>query len=146
MRMRVGLALFALSVMVVSGAGVAVSQDDPIAARQQLMKNNGAAMGALNAMVKGDAPFDAAAAKAAFQTLVDDMTVFPTLFPDGSDTGDTKAGPAIWSDRAGFEAASAKLATDAAAAAASVTTLDEPKAAFPTVGGNCGACHQKYRS
>lgn len=145
MRIAVGLVLAALAVSFV-GTGAAVSQDDPIAARQALMKKNGAAAGALNGMVKGDTAFDVAAAKAALATIAEDMTVFPTLFPDGSDTGDTKAGPAIWSDRAGFEAASAALRDTAAAAAESVTTLEELQAVFPQIGGACGACHQKYRS
>jgi cytochrome c556 len=145
MRIAVGLVLAALAVGFV-GTGVAVSQDDPIAARQALMKKNGAQAGILNGMVKGDTAFDATAAKAALATIAEDMAIFPTLFPDGSDTGDTKAGPAIWSDRAGFEAASAALQQTAASAAESVTTLEELQAVFPQIGGACGACHQQYRS
>jgi cytochrome c556 len=73
-------------------------------------------------------------------------SAFPFFFPDDSKTGDTKAGPAIWEDRAGFEAAAAKLATDAKAAAeASKGGLDAFKAAFGAAAGNCKACHDEYR-
>src|SRR5487761_2715394 len=41
------------------------------------------------------------------------IRVFPSLFPPGSDKGKTKALPAIWSDRSGFEKAAANLATAA---------------------------------
>lgn len=146
MRIKVGLALALVGALVgAAGVGIAIGQDDPIAARQALMKSNGAQAGALNGMVKGDTPFDAAAAKAAFETIAQNMATFPTLFPAGSDTGNTKASPAIWTDMAGFQAAAAKLATDATAAAASVNTLEDLQASFATIGGDCGACHQKYR-
>jgi len=145
MRMAVGLVFAALTVGFV-GTGIAVGQDDPIAARQALMKTNGAQAGILNGMVRGQTTFDAAAAKAALATIAEDMTIFPTLFPDGSDTGDTKAGPAIWTDRAGFEAEAAALQATAASAAESVNTLQDLEAAFPQIGASCGSCHQKYRS
>jgi cytochrome c556 len=110
------------------------------------MKKNGAQAGILNGMVRGQTAFDAAAAKAALATIAEDMAAFPTLFPEGSDTGDTKAGPAIWSDRAGFEAAAAALQASAASAAESVTTLEQLQAVFTEIGASCGSCHQKYRS
>lgn len=142
MRMKVGLALAAA--LVVAVAGTAMGQDDPIAAREALMKQNGAALGALNAMIKGETPFDSAAAKTAFDTVASDMETFVTLFPEGSQGG--KAGPAIWSDRAGFEAAVAKIIADAKAASAATGTIEEVQAGFGAVAANCGACHKKYRS
>lgn len=145
MRMAVGLVFAALAVGFV-GTGIAVGQDDPIAARQALMKTNGAQAGILNGMVRGQTEFDAAAAKAALATIAEDMTIFPTLFPDGSDTGDTKAGSAIWTDRAGFEAEAAALQATAASAAESLSTLQDLEAVFPQIGAACGSCHQKYRS
>ncbi len=143
MRMRLSVASIAL--IALAAGTTAFAQSDAIAQRQALMKSNGAQAGALNKMVKGEVPFDAAAAKTALETIAKNITTFPTLFPEGSNVGETKAGPAIWTDKAGFEAAAAKLAADATAAAASATTLDALKAAFPMVGGDCGACHQKYR-
>src|SRR5256885_253443 len=54
---------------------------------------------------------------------------FPSLFPPGSDKGhDTKALPAVWSDRAGFEKAASNLSEEAAKLAAAAKADD--KAAF----------------
>jgi cytochrome c556 len=76
------------------------------------------------------------------------MGVFVQEFPPGSDKGNTKALPAVWSDRQGFEAkakdfqaAAEKLAEvlktgDAAAAAAQVKA----------VGDACGACHRTFKA
>ena len=143
MKMKFGLVAATLAVAM---ATIAYAQGNVIEERQNLMKMNGQAMGVLAPMARGEAAFDAAAAKQAFETIVSDMTTFPTLFPEGSETGDTKAGPAIWSDRAGFEAMAAKLKTAAETAATSATTLEQLQAAVQTVGGVCGECHQTYRN
>ena len=144
MRFRVGLALAALSVVLV---GSAFGQDDPIAARKQLMKANNEASKTAFQMVKGTTPFDATAAAAAMNKIADNMETFPTLFPEGSDQGDTSASPDIWTNMDDFKALAAKLNTDAkAAAAAAAEGLDAFKVAFGAVGGDCGACHKKYRT
>jgi cytochrome c556 len=143
MRLRVGLALAALSIVFV---GAAFGEDDPILARQLLMKANNAASKVAFEMVKGTTPFDAAKAAEAMKTIASDMETFPTLFPDGSDQGDTKASPTIWENMDDFKALAAKLGADATTAAgAAANGLDAFKEAFGTVGGDCGACHKKYR-
>ncbi len=73
--------------------------------------------------------------------------VFPTLFPAGSDKGDTKAAPAIWSDPAGFQKAAVALSNAGAtlAAAAKAGDATAVAAAFKGVGEACGACHKDYR-
>jgi len=129
------------------GASVATAEQDPIAARKVLMKANGdqAKIGA--DMIKGEAPFDLAAAKKIFATWEDAATKAPALFPDTSKTGgDTAARPEIWEDMDDFKARLAKLGTDAKDAAAKVNDLDSFKAAFGNIGKNdCGGCHEKYR-
>lgn len=72
---------------------------------------------------------------------------FETMFPPGSNVGDTKAAPAIWSDRAGFQAASAALITAAGnlAEAGKSGDLAKVAAAFGETGKTCGACHDKYQ-
>jgi cytochrome c556 len=75
------------------------------------------------------------------------MEQFPSLFPPGSESGDTKASAKIWEDMAGFEAASAKLVADAKAAeTAAASGLDAFKTALGAVGANCGGCHEAYRN
>jgi cytochrome c556 len=124
----------------------AFAADDPIAARQELMKHNGGAAKIAVDMIKGAKPFDVAAAADAMKTLQDDMVTFVTLFPEGSDKGKTSASPKIWEDMDGFKAAAAKLAADAKTAGeAAAQGVDAFKVAFNAVGSDCGACHQAYR-
>ena len=69
---------------------------------------------------------------------------FGHMFPDGSQTGaETEAAPAIWSDRAGFDAAVAKFAADTSV---TITDLGSLKQAFGAVAANCGSCHKAYRT
>ena len=73
---------------------------------------------------------------------------FDKMFPAGSDKGDTKALPTVWSDMAGFQAASknADAAYDKLAVAAGSGDLAAVTAAFGDTGKACGACHTKYRA
>lgn len=128
------------------GITAVAAQSDPIAARKALMKENGAQAKSGTAMVKGEAPFDLAKAKAVFATYAAAAGKMPALFPDNSKTGgETTAAPKIWEDMNGFKAAFAKFESEAKAAEASVKDLDSFKAAFPGVMKNCGGCHEVYR-
>jgi len=73
--------------------------------------------------------------------------VFPTLFPAGSDKGDTKAAPAIWTDQAGFQKDAMALSAAGEKLAIAARAGDETAvaAAFKEIGGACGACHRGYR-
>ncbi|MDR3465393.1 MAG: cytochrome c [Xanthobacteraceae bacterium] len=124
----------------------AVAADDPIAARRALMKETGKQAAAGAAMIKGEAPFDLDKAKAIFVTIQNTAVKAPPLFPDTSKQGgETAALPAIWDNKADFEARFTKLGADAKAAEASVTDLASFKTAFGGVGKDCGGCHETYR-
>jgi cytochrome c556 len=129
------------------GLTAAIAQQDPIAARKALMKSNGDQAKIAGAMVKGDAPFDMAAAHKIFATFEDAAAKMPALFPDNSKTGgDTAADPKIWDNMADFKAKFVKFGDDAKAADGSVKDLDGFKAAMADIGKNdCGSCHQTYR-
>src|SRR5947208_2700512 len=102
----------------------AVAAQDPIAARKALMKSTGQQAGSGAAMVKGEAPFDLAKAKAVFVAFQDTAAKAPALFPDTSKTGgETAALPKIWENKADFDARLTKFGADAKAAEASVTDL-----------------------
>lgn len=141
-----------LSALALAAAGAAVlpataQNGDPIAERQQVMKDVGRQSRTLNQMAKGEAPFDAAAAVAAFQAMNQDAQRFGTLFPEGSETGgNTEASPDIWTNRSEFQEHLDKFAADTAAAAAAapqdVAALSEQ---FRAVGGNCRSCHEDFR-
>jgi cytochrome c556 len=132
---------------VVLGVSVAVAQQDVIKDRKAIMKGNGDQAKIAAAMVKGEQPFDIAAAHKIFATFEDAATKMPALFPDNSKTGEeTAALPKIWEDMADFKARFAKFGDDAKAANASVTDLESFKTAMGNIGKNdCGGCHQLYR-
>lgn len=145
MKFKMAFAAAAL-VTVALGATAVVAQQDPIAARKAIMKSNGAAMGALVKMTKGEAPFDLATAKKSFATFEEAAAKMPGLYPPDSKTGgDTSAAPKIWEDMADFKAKFVKFSDDAKAADASVKDLDTLKAAVSGLGKNCGGCHEVYR-
>jgi cytochrome c556 len=126
------------------GVTTVLAQQDPIAARKAIMKANGQQAGLGGKMVKGEEPFDLAKAKTIFVTY-QDVAKTHTLWPESSKTGDTAALPAVWENKADFEAKLTKLVSDAKAAEAAVKDLDSFKAQFAEVQKNCGGCHQTYR-
>jgi cytochrome c556 len=127
---------------------VTAAYADPIADRKAIMKERGGFAGNLAKMAKGEAPFDAAAVLTALQGLKanDAKLDIDALFPAGSDKGDTKAGPKIWEDMAGFKEAEGKLraAVDAALASPPQDAA-ALGAALGKIGGACGGCHETYR-
>ena len=145
--MRIKVAVV-LGIFSAGFAGIAVGQDAPIPARQELMKMNGAAAKAASDMIKGTTPYDAVKAADAMKIIAANLEQFPSLFPPGSESGgDTKASAKIWEDMAGFEAAAAKLVADAKAAeTAAADGLEAFKTAFGAVGADCGGCHEAYRN
>lgn len=138
------------SLAVVSGLGAVQAADDPVAIRQAVMSSVGAAAGLGGGMMKGEIAYTPAAGKAAISAMRAASLSFGDYFPDGSDGGTTEAAPAIWSDRAGFDAQTAKFAaaTEAAAAASGKSgpaDVEAFKAAFGPIFGTCKSCHEGYR-
>ena len=140
-RVSIAAAILALGVSV----ALAASGADAIKARRALMKENGEATKAVVAMLKG-APFDLAAVQKALKTYDNAAEKMPALFPPDSQTGDTHALPAIWTDTADFDARFKKLGADSTAALASITDAASFKSEIMTVLKNCQGCHEKYRA
>jgi cytochrome c556 len=139
---RIALAVAVLAV----GATGLVAQGDPIAARKALMKTNGDQNRIGTEMIEGKRPFDLDAAKKIFASFEEAGVKAKDLFPETSKTGgDTAALPAIWENKADFDAKLAKFAAESKAAAAAITNLDTFKAQITEIRKNCGGCHQPYR-
>ncbi|HLW92097.1 MAG TPA: cytochrome c [Roseiarcus sp.] len=135
-----------VTAMVMFGATAVLAQSDAIAQRRALMKENGKAAQAIAAMLKG-APFDLATVQASLKTFVNAAQKAPALFPDDSKTGgDTHALPAIWENKADFNAHFAKLGDDATAALATIKDAASLKATMANFFDDCGSCHQTYRA
>lgn len=129
----------------VSGATISFAQADVIKARQDNRKATGPLMKGIKDAIdsKGDAKVVAAnAAK-----LKELELAFEKMFPAGSDKGETKALPAVWSDMPGFLKASAdaSAAYDKLAVAAGSGDFAAMETARQGVGKACSDCHTKYR-
>lgn len=103
--------------------------------------------GRVGAMANGRVPFDAKVA-AESAAIAETMSKLPwEAFGPGTDKGDTRAVPAVWTEQAKFKAASEKMMGEVAKlnAAAKTGNLDQIKAAFGAAGASCKACHDDFR-
>jgi cytochrome c556 len=138
---------FAGVVTALPAAAQFAKPEDAIKYRKAAFTVMAAHFGRVGAMVQGRVPFDAAAAQANLE-VANTMAKLPfTAFGPGTDTGDTRAKPNIWSDNAKFTAAATKMQEEMAKlnTAAKSGNLDQIKAAFGPVGGTCKACHDDFR-
>ena len=120
---------------------------DVIAQRRALMHDDGIAAKKLFDMAKGTAPFDLAVAQASLKTLANGAEKTPLLFPDDSKTGGgTAALPAIWENKADFNARFAKFSKDVAEAIAQTKDEASFKVVAPKVFENCSGCHERYKA
>jgi cytochrome c556 len=109
-----------------------------------VMANHFARVGA---MTSGKQPFDAKVA-AENTAIVETMSKLPwSAFVAGTDKGDTRALPEIWTEADEFKAGADKMqvAITKLNAAAKTGSLDAVKTAFGEVGQTCKACHDDYR-
>lgn len=121
--------------------------EDAIKYRKSAMTLTAAHFGRIAAMANGRAPFDA-------KTVADNADVLAVVsrlqfagFVEGSDKGDTKAKPEVWSEAAKFKEAASKSQDDMGKliAAAKTGNIDTIKAAAGAVGQSCKACHDNFR-
>jgi cytochrome c556 len=138
--------LFTVFALAAGAPAQAQSADAVIAARKAGMDLAAAATGAAKRAV--DAKEDVKALKNVGEGLAAWGKAMPGLFSPGSDKGDTKALPAVFSDHDGF--VKAGMALNAAglklAAAAEANDKAAFAAAFGEVGAACGGCHRTYRA
>ena len=126
---------------------IAAADSDPREVRHEIMEGVGDAAKPVGEMLKGEAAFDAATLGKSLETFRDAAEKVGGYFPEGSESGmETRAAPAIWEDRAGFDAALAGFDDAVAAAiAADPQSLDEARVAMGPVFDACKNCHDSYR-
>ncbi len=121
--------------------------EDAIKYRKSAMFMMSTHFGRIAAMAGGKAPFDPklAAESAEIATLLSKLPY--AGFIDGTDKGDTRAKPEIWSERDKFNASANKMQDDMVKlnAAAKSGNLDAIKAAVGETGKSCKTCHDNYR-
>jgi cytochrome c556 len=140
--------IFSICFAIAGAAAIAqgFAQEDPVAARQKLMKSFGAALKPIPDMLKGAAPFDLAVVQKALATIVDGTKELPNLYPEPPKPGEkSRALPKIWEEKARFVGTYEKLGKDAAAALPLITDEASLKANFGKVAGNCKTCHDEFR-
>ena len=133
--------------------GTAVAQPNPaqvVQERRDGLRAVGAHMEAKAAIARaGSDPRPAAERVAAVQRFFVD---FPARFPAGTQQGapgiETRALPAIWTDRANFERVAAALAPRLEALGAAAQSGDARAfgTALQATGASCGDCHRPFRA
>jgi len=131
---------------VASSATIVLAQQNPILARQEIMKKSDDDLKALSRVMRGEAPFDAAKAKAAYASMEDSYKKVQGLFPDNSKTGDkNRASPKIWENRADFDNKMAAFIKVAGEAKTKATNEEAFKTVHQAVIKGCDNCHADYR-
>ena len=120
--------------------------DDPLKVRKEGFDANKKAMGAIKKILEEGGDLSGIAAQA--QSLNSFSKQVPALFPAGSDKGETKAKPAVWTNFADFTAKSQAFETETAKLVQAVATGDKAtiQKQFGAVGGTCKGCHDSYRA
>jgi cytochrome c556 len=116
--------------------------EDAIKYRKAALTVMAAHFGRIGAMASDKAPFDAKIA------IVEDMSKLPWAgFGAGTDKGETRAKPEIWTDGAKFKKSSEEMmaAVTQLNAAAKTGNLDNLKKAFGESAKTCKACHDAFR-
>jgi cytochrome c556 len=128
------------------GGSTISATPDPIAQRRAILMNLGQANMIGGAMARGDMPYDADKAMAVMRVINNGILGMVNYFPEGSNTGPTRALPAVWQNRAEFLRRAENLR---AASAAYLQNPPADAAAFPmaymNVTRNCGMCHEMFR-
>ena len=145
-----GLVVLGLAVVVAAGCAsdkkmVKSGSGDVVADRQRLMKLHGQVWADIQAKAKAN---NIEGIEVSAETLAINSQYIPALFPEGSLTEKSKAKPEVWQKFPEFEAAAAKMGTeavklrDAAKAKNAQLTQDIVK----DFGRNaCGTCHTPFR-
>ena len=121
--------------------------EDAIKYRKAAMSLQGYHVGRIFGMANGKVPFDAKVVASDAEVLLTVTRLPFVAFVEGTDKGDTKADPKIWSDKDKFMAAATTM-QDAVVklnAAAKTGNIDTVKAAVGETGKACKACHDNYR-
>jgi len=151
MKHRPALAAIALGLVTALTALPAAAQfrnaDAAIKYRQSAMYLQNNHMARLFAMANGQVPFDAKIASEQIEIVSMLNRLQFAAFIDGSDKGNTRAKPEIWTEKDKFAAAITKSQEDVLklAAAGKTGNLEQIKAAAGAVGQSCKACHDAYQ-
>ena len=148
-QLRSGVALGSVVALAVAGSAIGqstMSATDSIAARQKLMKEQGATLKSINEKAKAG---QAQAIGPDAEKLVETSKRIPSLFPPGSlDPSTSRAKPEIWQKWSEFEGNAKNLESKATQLAATSGTgnAETTNAAITDLGKTtCAVCHDAFR-
>lgn len=121
--------------------------EDAIKYRKAVFTVMGTHFGRVAAMANGKAPFDAKVAADSAE-IATSMSKLPYVaFIPGSDKGDTRAKPEIWTEWDKVKGLAEKMQDEMVKfnAASKTGNIDTIKAAVGETGKACKACHDNYR-
>jgi cytochrome c556 len=103
--------------------------------------------GVIGAMAKGQRPYDQAEAVKRAEAVSFASHLPWEAFAPGTDTGDTRALPAIWQQQDKFKAAQERLESETAklVQAAKSGDVGQLKSQFGATAKACSACHDDFR-
>lgn len=143
---RITTAVGIAAVLVACATGTKMSSQEAIAARQKLMKEQGAAMKSISEKAKAGQVQQIGPDA---QKLVETSKQIPALFPQGSlDPNVSRAKPEIWQKRSEFEGYAKTLQSKATQLASTAGTgnAQATGAAIADLGKTtCTACHDSFR-
>ncbi len=148
------LSSLAIAAAALAGVGTALpaaaqfaKPEDAIKYRKSAMTLEAAHFGRIAAMANGRVPFDAKVAAENAEILAAVSKWQFTGFVEGSDKGDTRAKPEIWTEMDKFRERASKNQDDVTKLNAAVKSgnLDAIKTASGAVGQSCKGCHDTYR-
>lgn len=98
-------------------------------------------------MVKGQQAFDAAAATRAATVIATLAPVFASAFPAGTDQGDTRARPEIWSAPDKYKVAMDRYVAEATKLVDAAKSGNEAsfRSQFGALAKACDSCHEDFR-
>jgi cytochrome c556 len=138
----------ALAVLAIGLLGAsAVAAQEVYKERETLMKGFGQGMGVVKGVVaegKGTLPDAAAAAT----KIAAGAGQIPTVFPPGTNSGESEALPVVWEQWPDFESHAKTMGELAAKLEAAANSGDQTAtlAAFAALSKDgCGGCHETYR-
>jgi len=147
MKLKHAPLLLAASLAMTSAVAQTVKPEDQIQLRQAAYKMMGYSFGGIAAMAQGKRPYNKEDAIKYADLLVQVAAVPKNFFGEGTDKGDTRAKPEIWTKRAEFDDKMDKMLAEVAKLPAVTRTgdLEAIKAQAKATGSACGGCHDEFR-
>jgi cytochrome c556 len=119
--------------------------EDEVKYRQSVFNVIGRNCGLLGTFVKGEKPFDQAAAVKAANVVASLSTLPFGSFGPGTDVGTHKSDPKIWTETGKFKEAADNFKSEVSKLPASANSLDTLKVQFGAVAKTCKSCHDEFR-